>query len=49
MPEATSEQTLLEDLDIRQDQVLEALDELNARIEHLLNQCLATREPAGPQ
>ena len=43
MPEATTEQSLLDDLDARQDQVLEALDELNLRIERLLNECLVGR------
>lgn len=44
MSDAASEQSLLEDLDARQDQILEALDELNARVERLLNECLSGRE-----
>jgi hypothetical protein len=48
MSEADAEQSLLEDLDARQDQVLEALDELNLRVERLLADCLAGRgESAG--
>lgn len=32
--------TLLEELDARQDEVLEQLDQLNARIEAVLSECL---------
>lgn len=47
MAENSSEQSLLEDLDARQDEILAALDELNARIERLLNDCLAGRLEAA--
>jgi hypothetical protein len=37
--------SLLEQLEQRQDEVLAQLDQLNARIEDLLNECLQTRNP----
>ncbi|MDX1944690.1 MAG: hypothetical protein SFU86_04720 [Pirellulaceae bacterium] len=38
-------QTLLAELDARQDELLAELDRLNARIEAVLRDCLAWREP----
>jgi hypothetical protein len=37
---------LIEDLDKRQNEVLDRLAELNARVESLLNECLAARDEA---
>jgi hypothetical protein len=37
---------LIEDLDTRQNDVLDRLAELNARVESLLNECLAARDEA---
>lgn len=37
------EPTLLEELEMRQNEVLDQLDELNRRVECLLNECLQTR------
>ena len=37
--------SLLEELEQRQDEVLLQLDQLNARIESLLDECLQTRKP----
>ncbi len=37
---------LLEDLDLRQNGVLDRLAELNASVEALLKECLATRDQA---
>ena len=37
---------LIEDLDTRQNHVLDRLAELNARVESLLNECLAARDEA---
>jgi hypothetical protein len=37
--------SLLEQLEQRQDEVLAQLDQLNERIEDLLNECLQTRKP----
>ena len=44
----SSSQTLLEELDARQDEVLAKLDELNLRLEQVLRQCgpLVEREAA---
>ncbi len=39
---ASSSQTLLEELDLRQDEVLAQLDALNLRIEQVLRECAAT-------
>ena len=33
--------SLLEELDVRQNELLEELDRLNSRIEHVLKDCLA--------
>jgi hypothetical protein len=41
-PEA--QRTLIDDIDDRQDILLDDLATLNARVEALLNECLATRE-----
>ena len=38
------ERALIEDLDARQNTVLDRLAELNARVESLLNECLAARD-----
>lgn len=43
MSDQTSRQTLLQELDSRQDDVLRQLDELNSRVETLLKTCLAER------
>jgi len=43
----SEKRTLLEELDARQDEVLEQLDALNVRIESLLNACLAGRGDAA--
>ena len=45
MPASTSSQSLLEELDTRQNEVLEQLEELNARIERVLKECLLPNEP----
>ena len=42
---STSSQSLLEELDARQDEILAQLEELNARIERVLKDCLPTKEP----
>jgi hypothetical protein len=42
---STSSQSLLEELDARQNEILDQLDELNARIERVLKDCL----PKEPQ
>ena len=39
-------QTLLEELDARQNELLDELDRLNLRIEQVLHDCLAWRGPA---
>ncbi len=50
MPDATRQCSLLDELDQRQDEVLAQLDELNTRIENLLQECLANRnEPLEPE
>ena len=46
MPEHTASFTLLQELDARQDEVLQQLDELNRRVESLLKSCLAERDVA---
>ncbi len=45
MPDLESKTSLLDELEQRQDEVLAQLDQLNARIENLLNECLQTRKP----
>ena len=37
--------SLLEELEQKQDEVLAQLDQLNAQIERLLDECLQTRKP----
>lgn len=44
----SEKRTLLEELDTRQDEVLEQLDALNERIEALLKECLGDRCETGP-
>jgi regulator of replication initiation timing len=43
MPETATSPTLLDELDERQDEVLAQLDQLNARIEKLLEEYTHTR------
>ena len=45
MSASTSSQSLLEELDARQDEVLEQLEKLNARIERVLKECILPQEP----
>lgn len=45
MPDLDRKTSLLDELEQRQDEVLTQLDQLNARIEALLNECLQTRNP----
>jgi hypothetical protein len=45
MPDLDHKSSLLDDLEQRQDDVLAQLDQLNARIENLLDECLQTRKP----
>lgn len=45
MSDHEGKSSLLEQLEQRQDEVLAQLDQLNARIEALLNECLQTRNP----
>jgi len=45
MPDLERKSSLLEELEQRQDDVIAQLDQLNARIENLLNECLQTRNP----
>ena len=45
MPDLERKSSLLEELEQRQDEVIAQLDELNSRIESLLNECLQTRKP----
>ncbi|HPM81478.1 MAG TPA: hypothetical protein PLF81_12305 [Candidatus Anammoximicrobium sp.] len=45
MPDPDRKSSLLDELEQRQDEVLAQLDQLNARIEDLLNECLQTRKP----
>ena len=42
---STSSQSLLEELDARQDEILAQLEELNARIERVLKECLPAKVP----
>jgi len=42
---SNSSQSLLEELDARQNEILDQLDELNARIERVLKECTSTKEP----
>jgi len=42
---SSSSQSLLEELDTRQNEILDQLDELNARIERVLKECLPAKEP----
>ena len=44
----SEKRTLLEELDARQDEVLEQLDALNERIESLLKECLGDRSEDAP-
>jgi hypothetical protein len=46
MTDPAAQRTLLQELDLRQDEVLSQLDELNLRIERLLNECLPSRPTA---
>lgn len=41
---STSSQSLLEELDTRQNEILDQLEELNARIERTLRECLPAKE-----
>ena len=43
----SEERTLLQELDERQDHVLEELTKLNQRVETLLNECLDRSGPGG--
>ena len=43
MSELPQETSLLAELDRRQNEVLSQLDELNGKVEHLLQECLAAR------
>jgi hypothetical protein len=45
-PEIGLHYSLLDELDIRQDDLLEQIDQLNCRIESLLTQCAST--PSDP-
>jgi len=42
---STSSQSLLEELDTRQNEVLDQLDELNARLERVLKDLTPAKEP----
>ncbi|MFN0020522.1 MAG: hypothetical protein ACKVP0_19870 [Pirellulaceae bacterium] len=42
---STSSQSLLEELDSRQNEILDQLEELNARIERVLKECMPAKEP----
>jgi hypothetical protein len=42
---STSSQSLLEELDTRQNEILDQLEELNARIERVLKDCMPAKEP----
>ena len=42
---STSSQSLLEELDLRQNDILDQLEKLNARIEGVLKQCLQSKNP----
>jgi hypothetical protein len=43
---STSSQSLLEELDTRQNEILDQLEALNARIERTLRECLPAKGPA---
>lgn len=43
MADHAERRSLLQELDTRQDEVLQQLDELNARVEALLKNCLTDR------
>jgi hypothetical protein len=43
---SNSSQSLLEELDTRQDEILAQLEELNARVERVLRECLSPQTPA---
>ncbi len=45
MPDLEPKSSLLDELEQRQDEVLAQLDQLNARLENLLDECLQTRKP----
>jgi hypothetical protein len=47
MSHETSSQSLLEELDARQNELLDELDRLNERIEKVLGECLAWRDLGG--
>ena len=42
---STSAQSLLEELDTRQNEILDQLEELNARIERVLKECMPAKGP----
>ena len=42
-------QNLLEELDARQNELLNELENLNRRVEQALSECLAWRSPVAPQ
>ena len=44
-PASISSQSLLEELDVRQNEILDQLEELNARIERVLKECVSAKEP----
>lgn len=44
-PASTSSQSLLEELDARQNEVLDQLDELNAQVERVLKECVPAKVP----
>jgi hypothetical protein len=41
---SSSSQSLLEELDARQNEILDQLEELNARIERVLKECVPAKE-----
>jgi hypothetical protein len=45
MSDQDRKSSLLEELEQRQDEVLAQLDQLNAQIERLLDECLQSRQP----
>jgi hypothetical protein len=49
MPSPTEQRSLLDELDARQNEVLDQLDELNQRIESLISECLPSRAEAASQ
>jgi hypothetical protein len=40
-----SSQSLLEELDVRQNEILDQLEELNTRIERVLKECVPAKTP----